>query len=320
MGSALEQWLQAQGFCAQKVEPLAGDVSARRYYRVTAEGGSRAILAWYPPEMSKAYERFVSTTSLLRSAGIKVPEILTLDQERAWMLIQDLGEKNLFEQAVMELPRETYFRQAITAIKALQGLSTQDVGALNPPLDGTALADELEKTRSVFLEPKGLVPAGSLGRDFENFLQQVCSDLGAGPLVPCHRDFMARNLVAVPEGDETAVAVIDHQDLRLGPRHYDLASLLNDSFFPAPTVERELLRWAKMSASELVPYRKAAIQRTLKAVGTFASFAERGSEVHLPLIPPTLGRTLYHLSALPDMTTLADHLSIQWKTVLGEFC
>nr|HPK65586.1 phosphotransferase [Thermoanaerobaculia bacterium] len=50
----------------------------------------------------------------------------------------------------------------------------------------------------------------------------------------CHRDYMVRNLLPVGDGEVAAVGVIDHQDLRLGPPWYDLASLCNDSLFPPP--------------------------------------------------------------------------------------
>ena len=35
--------------------------------------------------------------------------------------------------------------------------------------------------------------------------------------------------------------MLDHQDLRLGPPFYDLASLLNDTLFPPPDAEEALL-------------------------------------------------------------------------------
>src|SRR5260370_24078577 len=99
---------------------------------------------------------------------------------------------------------------------------------------------------------------------------------------------MARNLMPLPGG---AVGVLDHQDLRLGPPAYDVASLLNDTLFPPAEIEQELLV-ATPSATPRAAYHLAAAQRTFKAVGTYASFARRGAPRHLPLIPPTLARAL----------------------------
>jgi aminoglycoside/choline kinase family phosphotransferase len=113
------------------------------------------------------------------------------------------------------------------------------------------------------------------------------------------------------------VGVLDHQDLRLGPPAYDLASLLNDTLFPPPAVEAELLRRAAPSAAARERYHRAAAQRTLKAVGTYAAFARRGMERHLPLISPTLGRGLAHLARTPEGAPLAPDLERLWRPVLG---
>jgi len=140
-------------------------------------------------------------------------------------------------------------------------------------------------------------------------LDDLCARLGAGPLVPCHRDFMSRNLM--PVDDQGGVAVLDHQDLRLGPAAYDLASLLNDTLFPPPDVEEDLL-----GTTDRVDYHRAAAQRTLKAVGTFTAFALRGSDRHQPLVRPTLARCLNHLSRIPEGEAFAGDLSCLWRQIL----
>jgi len=50
-----------------------------------------------------------------------------------------------------------------------------------------------------------------------------------------HRDYDARNLMVRDDG---TLAVIDFQDATIGPSHYDLVSLLRDSYFEcAPRFE-----------------------------------------------------------------------------------
>ena len=119
-------------------------------------------------------------------------------------------------------------------------------------------------------------------------------------------------------GGDGGVGVLDHQDLRLGPPAYDLASLLNDSLFPPVEVEERLLRRAGVPAegTERETYHRAAAQRTLKAVGSYAAFAGRGSDRHLCLIPPTLARALHHLGRLPETAHLKERLARAWKPAL----
>ncbi len=107
--------------------------------------------------------------------------------------------------------------------------------------------------------------------------------------------------------------MIDFQDLRLGPPAYDLASLLNDSFFPEPALEDVIVPSAGRAATACEQYARAVVQRTLKAAGTFARFAAQGNPRHVPLIVPTLARAVRHLEApardrrrLPSTARLVD--------------
>ena len=119
---------------------------------------------------------------------------------------------------------------------------------------------------------------------------------------------MARNLVPLPG---QRLGLLDHQDLRLGPPFYDLASLCNDSLFPPTNLTSELLG----AAADELGYHRAAAQRALKAVGTFATFAERGDPRHLSLIPATLGRALEHLLLVPETAGVTTHFADRWREV-----
>ena len=110
--------------------------------------------------------------------------------------------------------------------------------------------------------------------------------------------------------------IIDFQDARMGPDTYDLASLLNDTLFPPPAVERQLVEAAFPDAAARLRYHRAAAQRTLKAVGTYAAFAQRGWPRHLPLIAPTLRRFLHHFGSVPEGERLAAGLERSWSQVL----
>jgi aminoglycoside/choline kinase family phosphotransferase len=125
---------------------------------------------------------------------------------------------------------------------------------------------------------------------------------------------MARNLI--PVEPLPGLAVLDHQDLRFGPRFYDLASLLNDSLFPPPAVVDKLLSGLLTKDADRLSFHRAAAQRTLKAVGTFEVFSRRGFPRHQALIPPTLGRALLHLRRIPEARGVTDRLDELWGTVL----
>ncbi|HSL82698.1 MAG TPA: phosphotransferase, partial [Thermoanaerobaculia bacterium] len=322
---ALLDRLRRRGHPVRSVALMAGDVSRRVYHRVAFDGGATAVLALHPPGLRDACRRSLETGALLAGAGVRVAEVLDEDCDAGWLLLEDLGERTLYEHA--DRPwRELagWFEDAIAAIGRIAALPRDEVAALNPPLDRDLLARELRQTREAFLEPLGLMggligghdlvesPAGS---SLEAALDALCARLGAETPVPCHRDFGARNLMPLGEPGSPRVGVLDHQDLRLGPPAYDLASLLNDSLFPPPEDEERLLRLGLGSegADGREAYHRAAAQRTLKAVGSYAAFARRGEGRHVGLVPPTLRRAVGHLARVPETAPLAPRLEELWQ-------
>jgi aminoglycoside/choline kinase family phosphotransferase len=325
--SGLEAWrlaADAAGHPVAEVQPLAGDVSPRRYFRVAFSAGGAggtAILATYPAELRETCARFLRTTASLAAAGIRVPRVLGSDCAAGWMLVEDLGPLTLGDwgQGRPWSEIHPFFEHARELAARISRLPADGLAELNPRLGRELLARELAQTWELFLEPQGLVRDAAVASDLRTALDTLCATLGDEPPVPCHRDFMARNLMPLPATSATPdtpvvggrLAVLDHQDLRLGPPWYDLASLLNDTLFPPPEAEEALLA-AALPVPERVRYHRAAAQRTLKAVGTYAKFARQGANRHLPLIEPTLARFVKHCAMIPEAANLAAHLAENW--------
>lgn len=307
---ALRHWLETTGFCAGRpvqIDRLSGDVSPRRYYRLTIDRPlagmvDSAIAVRYPEEMRDAFERFETTTRLLGDVGVRVPAILQSADDGRWMLVEDLGERTIFDRSV-ESPSWVRLRLAAAARipDKIQRIDPRLVADLNPTLGEAALSREIEQTWEVYLEPvAGLKRDRGLGRRLAEALERINRDLGQLPLVPCHRDFMLRNLLALDDG---RVAVIDHQDLRLGPAAYDLASLLNDSVSLPEGSIRPILELV-LKEEQMPVYQRCVVQRCLKIVGTFHRFAERGEVRYLPMVPGALRRALEALSTLHEVDGL----------------
>jgi len=308
---AITDWLAPHRFRDLVLEPLPGDVSPRRYFRIRHREGT-AIVAHYPPEARPACARFLATGALLAGAGVRVPGVLAADCAAGLMLLEDVGSRTLYEHGGEPWQRlEPFFAEALRLGLRVGGIPEERAAALNPPLAEDLLDGELRQTWDLLLVPGGLAEL-PLREPLEATFRELCRRLGAAPARPAHRDFMARNLV--PLGDGPELAVLDHQDLRLAPAAYDLASLLNDSLFPPPDVEERLLgKFLPAFGADRLAYHRAAAQRTLKAAGTFMSFARRGFRRHLALIPPTLERALGHLAALPEGEELVGELAPSWR-------
>lgn len=296
-------------------------MSARRYARLRLEGGEQFVVCAYPDDMADVATRFLAATEVLNSVGVPLPGVERHSiGEPVWILQEDLGPRTVFDRWEAGDPSPTeldrYLTEAAACIGRIQLLSADSVRSLgSPPLDRRLLTAELDLTWERFLEPRGLVRDPALAEQLRAFCNAVCERLGSAPPVPCHRDFMVRNLMLrTPdrEGAEPEVVVIDHQDLRLGPPHYDLASLLNDSLTLSAGQRRRRLAVLGEDVDEIALYHAAVAQRMLKIAGTFAHFAALGNDRHLPLIRPALRRFFGALDALPEGRELAPRLRREW--------
>jgi aminoglycoside/choline kinase family phosphotransferase len=196
----------------------------------------------------------------------------------------------------------------------ISALPTEAVAAINPRLDTSALRRELAQSWRLVLVPRRLTGDDAQREALERALEALCERLGEAPPTPCHRDHMARNLMLDEAPDPI---VLDHQDLRLGPPWYDLASLLNDSIYATADEEAELLDLARVPSEARQAYHRAAAQRALKIVGTFTAFAARGTARHLPLVAPSLRAARRHLLRLPETSAAIADLAPQWDLALA---
>ena len=92
--AAAPEFLAAHGWAGARIDPLAGDASFRRYFRVLRDGGHQAVLMDAPPPKEDP-RPFVAVAKWLVSVGLSAPEILAHDLERGLLLLGDFGDDRL---------------------------------------------------------------------------------------------------------------------------------------------------------------------------------------------------------------------------------
>jgi hypothetical protein len=116
--------------------------------------------------------------------------------------------------------------------------------------------------------------------EFDAACQPLCERLASPPRYFCHRDYHGWNIM-VHHG---TLGVLDFQDARMGPQPYDVVSLLVDRGTPellgqevsAALVEDYVQRFQAETGAVIdrstfaMLFDLVAVQRCLKAIGTFA--------------------------------------------------
>lgn len=240
---------------------------------------------------------FVRLASLLAAQGVAVPRVLVVVADAGVLFLEDLGDERLVDR----LPRATaaeradLYRAAVDIVVHLQRRAFPTAGnpAAGRAFDVDKYTFEMNDFVDSYLVRHRGLDLGARRAALDAALGRVSAELAALPRVFVHRDYHARNLM-VTDG---RLRVIDFQDARMGPAEYDLASLLRDSYVTLGDDEREGLldhyaRRMDRTAADGGFRRRfewSALQRNLKAIGTFARLAAtRGLTGYLESIPPTL--------------------------------
>jgi aminoglycoside/choline kinase family phosphotransferase len=293
MTADLGEALTAEGMDVARIEPLAGDVSKRRYYRVWGTFGTRTVCV-YPESFDtrqSASERWVSmctanpevrhsfnsdplayieTTDWFTRCGIPVPKLFSVNGEKGFMVMEDVGDSSL-ESLIreMETPQiVALYRRVMAYLDLLSGSTAEayerDILGCHMKLDHAKLITELEFLQGGVRR----LPAADLPLpppvELNDELNALCEVAASGTLVLCHRDYHSRNLYVTGK----TIYVLDHQDLRLGHRFYDRASLLWDPYVHVPEALKDEF-WRSIAPGEREELRAVAAQRLLKALGTY---------------------------------------------------
>lgn len=291
-----EQW---------EAEPLLGDASTRRYFRVCTPAGLRFMLAYYPEQNRQDVIRFLRAHAAI-SASARVPAVH--DHCAAAVMQEDVGNETLFE--ILRRNRERgirLYRAAVDLLLAFQS-SPPEARQLNPPFDVAKFSEELEMSRRYYVEElrgeRSVLVHDQLRRRFSQLAQRLTEH----PYLLCHRDYHGQNIHVL---DDT-LYIIDYQDMRMGPDTYDLASLLRDRGIArilGRATEEELLEYyrARVGADRDMRrrYLETLLQRSIKVLGTFAyQTVVRNRKHYLEFIPPALESVQFCLAELPEYADL----------------
>ncbi|KHK91409.1 aminoglycoside phosphotransferase family protein [Novosphingobium malaysiense] len=281
----LDSFLASAGWEGAEVEPLPGDASFRRYFRVRRAGGKTAMLMDAPPP-NEDPQPFLRAARWLDGNGMRAPRILAENAERGLVLLEDFGDARMRDYLDQWPDDETAIYKA--AVDALVNLHDLPPG---PFLD-YSMSEYLREAR-LFVD--WYCTAQNLYVDSAGFVsawESVIGDLlpRQRPGVTVLRDYHAENIMLL--GSLEKQGLLDFQDALVGHPAYDLVSLLQDARRDvSPDVEAQMFdRYVRATGVEsevfLADYARLGAQRNTKIVGIFVRLWRRDNKPrYLDLIP-----------------------------------
>lgn len=337
---AMAGFLESTAFAEADALYLQGDASTRGYARLVLPDRQAVLMnaprqADGPPirdgkpysalvHLAEDVKPFVAVSEALRARGFSAPEILALDLDKGFIVLEDFGDgvfKSELERGVSQ--RELWGR-AVDVLLALAEAPPDPTLPVEghrpytlPRFDAEAMLIEA----SLIIE--WLWPAVH-GQDLPRQVRAQFESLWRPHLEAAAqadpgwvlRDFHSPNLMFLPERKGVrSIGLLDFQDALSGPLAYDLVSLLQDARLDVPeALERAELdrycaartaRGGTFSSDDFrTLYATLGAQRNSKILGIFARLAQRDGKRaylgHMPRVARYLERDLAH-PALADL-------------------
>jgi aminoglycoside/choline kinase family phosphotransferase len=285
--NGLTEFITQAGWLDPAIEPIPGDASFRRYFRLRRASGETAMLMHAPPPHEDP-EPFLKVAAWLSEHDLRAPAILAADPAEGWVLTEDFGNDRMRDW--LDDHPEQEEPAYLAAVDALIALHRQPPGPFAPYDMATYL-------REAALFTEWYTPAMGLDVDvtgFEEAWRAVLAPLEArqAPGVTVLRDYHAENIMLLHGMPTAPQGLIDFQDALIGHPAYDLVSLLQDARrdvdpgFADMTLEYYREQTGRFDGDFIGDYAALGAQRNTKIVGIFTRLYKRdGKPKYLSMIP-----------------------------------
>ncbi len=299
------------------ITPVGRGGSDRDYFRGSAAGRDPFILMRYG-RLREENAYYAEIARFLREIGVAVPAVIGHDPERGLLIMEDLGDVDLFalRAAPSELRRDLYAKTLrLAALLHTFPLERVPAGLRLMP----GFGPELYRWEQDYFREQcvgkvcGILLTAGEEEALESELAALGQRLMETPPVLVHRDLQSQN-VMVRNGEPV---LIDFQGMRLGSLFYDLGSLLFDPYVEIGEDDRTaLLRYyydLTLPSYDWQGFRElflsGSAQRLMQALGAYGFLGnERGKPHFLAHVPAALDRLIDitdRLETLPQLHVLA---------------
>ena len=297
-----------------QLRSLEGRGSDRTFFRVKWNREDSAILIHYDPKrLENTY--YADIAVFLRNIQVPVPRLILHDPNISLIIIEDLGDKDLWSYSKIPWEtRRTLYQKTLAVIHRLHSFPENDFPPARVRLMESFGPDLYRWERSYFKDHFvrdvcGIELDHSFERKLEAELSSLAERLGATKHCLVHRDLQSRNVMI--RGGEPFL--IDFQGMRFGTPFYDLGSLLCDPYVNFSESERDelLSSYYRLSRCDLDRatfqnnFWEASAQRLMQALGAYGFLGlKKGLKTFLNHAPAGLRHLLDATSRVASLPLL----------------
>ena len=271
-----------------------GRGSDRTYFRFRWAENSAIVVHYQMTRVENSY--YADIALFLREINVPVPEIIRHDPVRRFIIMNDLGDTDLW--ALRTAPwniRRGHYQKTLRIVQRLHSYPEERFPSgqvrLMESFDPAFYKWERDYFRENFMDALCAVQLeADAAEQLEAELAGLAARLASGRRSLVHRDLQSQNVMLWR--DEPYL--IDFQGMRFGSRFYDLGSLLCDPYVTFSPAERdELLLLYYQLSDEKLPWKsfqnafwEASAQRLMQALGAYGFLGlAKGLKNYLAHVP-----------------------------------
>jgi aminoglycoside/choline kinase family phosphotransferase/choline kinase len=267
--------------------------SGRKFHRLRKPSGETAVLCVYDDSRPENQLYGDIAVVLRDKIGVQVPQVLAADKDAGVLVLEDLGDTDLWSLAQgTEFPWAP-FASALEQVAAIHRLGVDAFAASGTKLM-EAFGPNLYQWERQYFQDNAL-GGRKPDRAVTDEMASLAKELMGQPVVTIHRDFQSQNIMV---RDGTAW-LVDLQGLRHGCMFYDYASLAFDPYLKRNDMDlwrieiedhaREVSGWKGSSDEFSHLFHVAATQRLLQACGAYGFLGhKKGRPEYLAHLPQGL--------------------------------
>jgi aminoglycoside/choline kinase family phosphotransferase len=291
-----------------KVECAGVAGSSRQFFRIKNHDSSYIMIVW--DSRDEDWPRFLGIPRELSSVCTFLPDIYISDQVHGLILEQDLGDLTLkkYIQDKSAEQIEQVYRKVLDTLCLWQRFDLAKSSIISSrSMDHDTLVWE-SWYFGKFCVTDYFAGEALLDEQWEIERKALAKEVGSLPQSFIHRDFQSENIMVYND----TIRFIDFQGARLGPREYDVASLLYDPYVQQIDFGmRERLTqyyfslWPAESAKRTRAVTLNGLQRLMQALGAYGNLSlHKGKDWYRGYIPLALERLDQLLTTVPDFPKL----------------